>query len=39
VYAQTSSSNVNPLLANEQVEEGLLKVQLSTEEEIYYTPS
>jgi len=39
VYAQTSSSNVDPLLANEQVEEGLLKVQLSTEEEIYYTPS
>ena len=39
VYAQTSSVNVDPLLANEQVEEGLLKVQLSTEEEIYYNPS
>ena len=26
VYAQTSSSNLNPSLANELVEEGLLKV-------------
>jgi hypothetical protein len=39
VYAQTSSANVNPLLANEQVEEGLLKVQLSAQAEVYYTPS
>ena len=39
VYAQTSSVNVNPLLANEQVEEGLLKVQLSAQAEVYYTPS
>jgi hypothetical protein len=28
VYAQTSSVNTNPLLANELVEEGLLKVLL-----------
>jgi hypothetical protein len=30
VYAQTSSVNTNPLLANELVEEGLLKVLLGT---------
>jgi hypothetical protein len=30
VYAQTSSVNTNPLLANQLVEEGLLKVLLGT---------
>ena len=39
VYAQTSSSNINPSLANEIVEEGLLKVQIQDQSEIYYTPS
>jgi hypothetical protein len=39
VYAQTSSSNINPSLANELVEEGLLKVQIQDQSEIYYTPS
>lgn len=39
VYAQTSTTNLNPSLANEQVEEGLLKVQLSSQNEVYYTPS
>lgn len=39
VYAQTSSVNVNPALANELVEEGILKVQLVESEEVFYTPS
>jgi len=39
IYAQTSSSNLNPSLANEQVESGILKVQLEISEEVFYTPS
>jgi hypothetical protein len=39
IYAQTSVSNLIPSLANEIVEEGLLKVQLSSEDEVFYTPS
>lgn len=39
VYAQTSTTNLVPSLANELVEEGLLKVQLSPQAEVYYTPS
>jgi len=39
IYAQTSSSNLNPALANEQVESGILKVQLVVSEEVFYTPS
>jgi hypothetical protein len=39
VYAQTSVSNIVPSLANELVEEGLLKVQLSAQDEVYYTPN
>jgi hypothetical protein len=29
IYAQTSSSNTNPSLANELVEEGILKVEFT----------
>jgi len=39
VYAQISSSNLNPALADELVEEGLLKVQLAITPEVFYTPS
>jgi len=39
VYAQTSINNLNPSLANEQVEQGLLKVQLTQQSEVYYNPS
>lgn len=39
VYAQTSSSNIIPSLANELVEEGILKVQLVETAEVFYTPS
>jgi hypothetical protein len=39
IYAQTSPSNLNPSLANEQVESGILKVQLVVSEEVFYTPS
>lgn len=39
VYAQTSSVNLNPTLANEQVESGILKVQLVESAEVFYTPS
>lgn len=39
VYAQTSSVNIIPSLANELVEEGILKVQLVESEEVFYTPS
>lgn len=39
VYAQTSTTNLDPSLANELVEEGLLKVQLSAQSEIFYSPS
>ena len=39
IYAQTSSVNLNPALANEQVESGILKVQLVVSEEVFYTPS
>jgi hypothetical protein len=39
VYAQTSSTNIIPSLANEQVESGILKVQLEESEEVFYTPS
>jgi hypothetical protein len=39
IYAQTSPSNLNPALANEQVESGILKVQLVVSEEVFYTPS
>lgn len=39
VYAQTSSTNLNPSLANELVEEGILKVQLVVSPETFYTPN
>jgi hypothetical protein len=39
VYAQTSVSNLVPSLANEEVEQGILKVQLSPQAEVFYTPS
>lgn len=39
VYAQISSTNTNPSLADEQVEEGLLKVQLMELPETFYTPN
>jgi hypothetical protein len=39
VYAQTSSVNIIPSLANELVEEGILKVQLVESPEVFYTPS
>jgi hypothetical protein len=39
VYAQTSSVNIIPSLANELVEEGILKVQLVDSPEVFYTPS
>ena len=39
VYAQISSSNLNPALADELVEEGILKVQLEVTPEVFYTPS
>lgn len=39
VYAQTSSTNLDPTLANESVEEGILKVQLVETAEVFYTPS
>lgn len=39
VYAQTSPSNTDPDLANELVEEGLLKVNLQDSPEVFYTPS
>jgi hypothetical protein len=35
VYAQTSNSNLNPILANELVEEGLLKVDFEVERTEY----
>lgn len=39
IYAQTSSNNLNPSLANEEVETGLLKVQLEETPEVFYTPN
>lgn len=39
VYAQTSSTNTNPSLANELVETGLLKCQADEQPEVFYTPS
>jgi len=39
IYAQTSSVNLNPALANEQVESGILKVQLVDTPEVFYSPS
>lgn len=38
IYAQTSSTNINPSLANQLVETGILKVQLEVVQEVYYTP-
>lgn len=39
VYAQTSSTNLNPTLANELVEQGLLKIQLSESVIDEYNPT
>jgi len=39
VYAQTSATNLDPTLANELVEIGILKCQLVEQPEVYYTPS
>ncbi len=39
VYAQTSNSNLNPALSNELVEEGLLKVTLTTSSITEYQPN
>jgi hypothetical protein len=39
VYAQTSAVNTNPDLANELVEQGILKCQLVAQPEVFYTPS
>lgn len=39
VYAQTSSSNLDPDLSDELVEQGLLKCQLEAQPEVFYTPS
>ena len=39
VYAQSSPTNLNPTLANELVEEGILKVNELDSPEVYYTPS
>lgn len=39
VYAQTSAVNTNPALANELVEQGILKCQLVEQPEVFYTPS
>ena len=36
VYAQTSNSNLNPSLANELVEEGILKVDFEVERTEYF---
>ena len=38
IYAQTSSSNTNPNLANQIVETGLLKVELSNNTITTYQP-
>lgn len=39
IFAQTSSTNVNPLLANQLVETGVLKIQPSLSGVQQYTPS
>jgi hypothetical protein len=39
VYAQTSSVNLNPSLANELVESGILKVQLASTTTDEYNPT
>ena len=39
VYAQTSNSNTDPDLADELVEEGVLKVNESEQPEVFYTPA
>jgi len=38
-YAQTSPTNTDPDLANELVEQGMLKVNLEEQPEVFYTPS
>lgn len=39
VYAQTSSVNTSPDLANELVETGILKCQLFKQPEVFYSPA
>jgi len=39
IYAQSSPSNLDPALANELVEIGLLKCQLVEQPEVFYSPS
>jgi hypothetical protein len=39
VYAQTSSVNIDPDLANELVETGVLKCQLVDQPEVFYSPA
>ena len=39
VYAQTSPSNLDPSLADELVEEGILKVNPLSASDVFYTPS
>ena len=39
VYAQTSPTNTDPDLADELVEQGMLKVNLEEQPEVFYTPS
>ena len=39
VYAQTSDTNTDPSLADELVEQGLLKVSEIASVEVFYTPS
>ena len=39
VYAQTSSVNTNPDLANELVEQGILKCQLVESPQVFYSPA
>jgi hypothetical protein len=38
VYAQTSSSNTDPELANEEVESGILLVDAPSQPEVFYNP-
>jgi hypothetical protein len=39
VYAQTSPSNLDPNLADELVEQGILKVNNIAASDVFYTPS
>ena len=39
VYAQSSPSNLDPDLADELVEQGMLKVNNTVVSDVYYTPS